>query len=123
MVTEQTVKPEELSLEKRLLNLHNALVTARLVDAEKSLREDIHKVVEAKRAQVMEAMHKGFGVTSDPVMSASKNLIELGRKIALMKADTGKRTLAKEDGSTPEGTLRPDAITQMFVNVKKGEKP
>jgi hypothetical protein len=37
------------------------------------------------------------------------------------KADPGKRTPEKTDGSTPEGTTKPDEVITMLEKAKKGE--
>ena len=125
---EQTL--EDTPLMKRLFAVFEEVTTKKLAAIEKTLEDKvdamekrfdgkIEKSLSAKEIEMERALRKGFGLESDPVIHMS-DLIAYGRKGALEKADTGKRTPAKEGEKGPEGTVATDSISKMFENARKG---
>ncbi len=102
----------------RVMGVMSDVMTKKLGDFEKKIDEKIDSILKTKEIEVERALRKGFGLESDPVIHMS-DLIAYGRKQALEKADTGKRTPATDTGG-PEGTVKPDPIQKMFTNVRKG---
>ena len=135
-MTEETKKPEqalvpeskgvekaikdEKTLEQRIFGVMEDVMTKKLGEMEKRMDEKIETILKAKEIEVEKALRKGFGLEQDPVVHMS-DLIEHGRKLALEKADTGKRTPAPETPLGPEGNTQPTPIDEIFAKAKKGE--
>lgn len=116
---EKEAKPEELTLMARITAVIEDVMKSKLDTFEKKIDEKIEAILKSKEVEVEAALRKGFGLEQDPVVHMS-DMIEYGRKIALEKADTGKRTPAKEGGATPEGNLSTNPIDKMFNEARKG---
>jgi len=116
---EKAIK-EEQSLEQRIMGVMKDVIDTKLSALEKALDLKIDALLKAKEVEVEKALRKGFGLEQDPVVHMS-DLIEHGRKLALEKADTGKRTPAPETPLGPEGNTQPTPIDEIFAKAKKGE--
>lgn len=116
---EKAVK-EEKSLEQRIFGVMEDVMNKKLGEMEHRMDEKIETLLKAKEVEVEKALRKGFGLEEDPVIHMS-DLIAYGRKNALEKAETDKRTPAPETPLGPEGNVQPTPIDELFAKAKKGE--
>jgi len=118
--TEKEAKIEDAApLIDRIMGVMSDVMTKKLDDFEKKIDGKIETILKSKEVEIEQALRKGFGLEQDPVVHMS-DMITYGRKMALEKADTGKRTPAKEGDKGPEGTVATDPISKMFNEARKG---
>jgi len=117
--TTEKSKTEEPSLMTRITAVIEDVMKTKLDAFEKKIDEKIEGILKTKEIEVEAALRKGFGLEQDPVVHMS-DMITYGRKMALEKADTGKRTPGKEGEKGPEGTASTNPIDKMFEETRKG---
>lgn len=115
-------KAEDPTLIDRILHVVEDVMKAKMDNFEKKIDDKIDAILKTKEVEVEKALRKGFGLENDPVVHMS-DLIEYGRKQALEKAETGKRTPASETPAGPEGNTPQNPIDELFEKAKKGELP
>jgi len=101
------------------INLQKELHEASEKDLRKKWEQwsnDFYKEITTEATDVQRRL---WGLDKDPVIHKSE-LPSLFRKWELEKADTDKRTPAKEGEKGPEGTVATDPISKMFENARKG---
>lgn len=106
-------------LTERIMGVVEEVMMAKLDAFEKKIDGKIDVLLKSKEVEIEQALRKGFGLEQDPVVHMS-DLIAYGRKAALEKADTGKRTPAPEGAPGPEGNVKPDLLQKMFADARKG---
>lgn len=109
---EGEAKSTDKALTDRILDVVGEAMTKKLADFEKKMDEKLDNILKAKEIEVERALRKGFGLEEDPVVHMS-DLITYGRKLALEKAETGKRTPGKEEAG-PEGTSKEHPVDALF---------
>jgi len=109
----------EPSLMERIMGVVEDVLEKRMEVFEKKIDDKFETMLKSKEVEVEQALRKGFGLEQDPVVHMS-DMITYGRKMALEKADTGKRTPGKEGDKGPEGTVATDPISKMFNEARKG---
>jgi len=123
--TETTPAEKEAKIEDaaplidRIMGVMSDVMTKKLDDFEKKIDTKIDGILKTKEVEIEQALRKGFGLEQDPVVHMS-DMITYGRKMALEKADTGKRTPGKEGEKGPEGTASTNPIDKMFEETRKG---
>jgi len=110
----------EQTLETRVFKCMEALLQESCKNSEQIILKAIADRFHVKEQQVDLVLSKGLGLESDPVARLS-DLISVGRKAALEKAETSKRTPAPETLGGPEGNMPPSPIDQLFAKAKQGE--
>jgi len=114
------IKATDAPLIDRIMNVMSEVMNKKLGDFEKKIDAKIDVILKGKEVEIEQALRKGFGLENDPVVHMS-DLIEHGRKLALAKAETDKRTPGAETPAGPEGNVKLSPVDQMFAKAKKGE--
>lgn len=116
----EAIKGKDASLIDRVMNVMQDVMEKKLGDFEKKIDAKIDVILKGKEVEIEQALRKGFGLENDPVVHMS-DLIEHGRKLALAKTDTGKRTPGAETSAGPEGNVQLSEVDKMFAKAKKGD--
>ena len=120
----EAVKAAQISdaapLIDRIMNVMSEVMNKKLSDFEKKIDGKIDTILKGKEVEIEQALRKGFGLENDPVVHMS-DMIEYGRKLALDKAETAKRTPGAETPGGPDGNLQLSEVDKMFAKAKKGE--
>jgi len=116
----EAVKSKDAPLIDRIMNVMSDVMNKKLGDFEKKIDAKIDTILKGKEVEIEQALRKGFGLENDPVVHMS-DLIEHGRKLALAKTDTDKRTPASETPAGPDGNVKLSEVDRMFEKAKKGE--
>jgi len=111
---DRVVKAIKDSEENQLSRVHQ-----QLDERDKRLDTKILETIAERDVQVEQAVRKGLGADMDPAIHMS-DLHGYVRKFLLEKADTDKRTPAKEGEKGPEGNLSTNPIDKMFEETRKG---
>jgi len=112
----------EKTLEERVFKATEDMIQRENMASLELLEKGIGDLLDAKRKEITTNLEKGFGMSHDPIAHRS-DLIALGRKTALEKADTTKRTPTSETPGGPEGNTPPSPIDELFSKAKKGDLP
>jgi hypothetical protein len=110
----------EETLENRIFKATEELLSGMCKAYENNIVKSMEQRFQAKEEEVNKTLNKGFGLGSDPIAHVS-DLIAHGRKAALEKAETAKRTPAAETPAGPDGNTQPSPIDQLFNKAKRGE--
>jgi hypothetical protein len=116
---EKAVNEGNIALEQRIMNVMKDVFDAKIASLEKAMDEKIDTLLKTKEVELEQALRKGFGLENDPVIHMS-DMIAYGRKQALEKGETDKRTPAPETPAGPDGNVEPNQIDELFKKAKTG---
>ncbi len=110
----KSAPPEaEKGLTERIFSVIEDALNKKLEAFEKKIDEKIDTILKTKEVEVEKALRKGFGLEQDPVVHMSE-LISYGRKLALEKGESDKRTPGKEGGGPEGATAEPTGVDAIF---------
>jgi len=78
------------------------------------------QALDGLKQETIDTYRRGLGIDPDPVMHKSE-MVAMIRKMALEKAETGKRTPGPETPAGPDGNVQLSEVDRMFAKAKKGE--
>lgn len=103
----------EFNLTQRIEAVIKDALESKLKAMEANIDAKIEAILKAKEVEVEQALRKGLGVESDPVIHQS-DLISAIRKASLETAETAKKTPAATEKAGPEGNKPTNQIDAIY---------
>ena len=105
--TTETAKALDFNLTQRIEAVIKDVFNLKIAALEKRMDNKIEELLKGKEVEMEQALRKGFGLDTDPVIHQS-DLVSAIRKAALENAETGKRTPAPTEKAGPDGNKTAD---------------
>ena len=99
---EETAKALDFNLTQRIENVIKDVFSLKIAALETRMDQKIEELLKGKEVEMEQALRKGFGLDTDPVIHQS-DLVAAIRKAALENADPTKRTPAPTKKAGPDG--------------------
>ena len=104
---EETAKALDFNLTQRIENVIKDVFSLKIAALETRMDQKIEELLKGKEVEMEQALRKGFGLDTDPVIHQS-DLVAAIRKAALDNADPTKRTPAPTQKAGPDGNKTAD---------------
>lgn len=105
----------EFNLTQRIESVIKDVLESKLKALEANIDKKIEDILKAKEVEVEQALRKGLGVESDPVIHQS-DLISAIRKASLEASESQKKTPAATEKAGPEGNKPNNPIDALYDN-------
>jgi len=105
---EETAKAIDFNLTQRIEGVIKDVFSLKIAALEKRMDEKIEELLKGKEVEMEQALRKGFGLDSDPVIHQS-DLVAAIRKASLETSTPAKKTPApiEKGGPDPKGSKDP----------------